>query len=841
MSKVGGTYPPLIHGVSEQKPQYRRQGQVTEQVNMLSDPVHGLARRRGSRWLDETTVTSHANAQAEARLMGEFTFIIEGVEYSLLYRKTASLLPSDKFLILYDKTNNKFIDITYESSTWVSQLISGGVSALTCVGRYVYLAGNTTIPTIVTTDRWSTTANRTKLAAWVRAGTYSRKYTVTVYKSDGTPTSVTYETKPSAYPELLDTSDIDFYEVDGITPRPDYQKDVNDRVNEYNGNVSAWVKEAAEDIQPTNIAQKLVDLLVLAGVAATRVEGTVCVDDSEYVNIEADDNGDNTTFVAVGQEVTDPQRVTRHHYVGKVVRVRPRGGTDEETYYLEARNDSGLTGWQPVTWYEAAGALHTPSSMFAQLIIHDGEGYVAENGAGLEVLAPTSGEHPDFKPSVVGDGASSPVPYFFGRQITWMSVFQDRLMVGSGGTVSSSRTGDYLNFFRRTVLSVLDNDPVEAFAFGSEGDTLRASVEYDKSLIIFGDKRQYGIPGSQLFTPRAPLITNIGAHENGTDAPPVAAGNFVFHGKYAEDRTSLHQLQYGQLLQSPVSYEVSPQLDQYIKGRPIQMCQLTAPNFILFRTDGEARTFYTFRYLDDQGGGQRLFDSWSRWEYAEGLGVIIGVSTYQGSALIFTMRVVGGVTYVVADKCSTSAGLDTAPYFDSQRALSDTPGWHNEADGLSVAANASSEYFLLGGPREQAEELIEEFPGIETALVVGMVSPGMVTPTNPFVMDSQSRPVLTGRLTLTGVTIDLVDTGGVLGFVTRNGVERQALTFEARVIGDSDNLLARQPLHTGQVRLGIGAEARDCSWTLRTVDWLPLTVSGVDWTGQHFNRVRRVS
>lgn len=40
-------YPSLLYGVSQQTPRERQNGQLTEQLNMLSDPVTGIRRRPG--------------------------------------------------------------------------------------------------------------------------------------------------------------------------------------------------------------------------------------------------------------------------------------------------------------------------------------------------------------------------------------------------------------------------------------------------------------------------------------------------------------------------------------------------------------------------------------------------------------------------------------------------------------------------------------------------------------------------------------------------------------------------------------------------------------------------
>ena len=849
MGKVGGNYHAVYFGVSEQEPQDRRPGQMEAQDNMLPDPVRGLVRRRASRHTDEMALSGTGTDawKQEAQRMREFTFVIDGVEYCFLYRKEPSVLGEQLFAYLFNKTTGSFIPIVYEDSSWVDSLISGGVSAVTCVGRYLYIAGNTTIPVATQEQPWDSTANKNKLAAWVRSGAYSRKYTVTLVKPDGSIVQSSYETKPAAYPELLDTSDIAFYLPGTTDPDPEYQKKVNDRVNEYNGLVNEWTKIAADDIQPENIAEKLAEALSIDhGVAASNVRGTVVVDDADYVDIRCDDGADGQTFTAVGKEINDPVRVTRVHWHGKVVRVRPSGASETEVYYLKAVAETeGDTGFTNVTWFESAGVISTPTRMFAQLIIHDGVAYVAQDGAGLEALAPTSGEHPDYKPSTVGDGRSSPLPNFIGTKITMLTVFQDRLLIGTDGIVNCSRPGDYLSFFRKTVLTISDDDPIEMFAQGSEGDTLRSGVLYDRDLVIFGDLKQYAISGRAPLTAKAPSISAVSAHEHSAEAHPVASGNFVFHAKSADGRTSLHQLQIGNLTAAPVSYEVSQQLDSYLSGAPVQLCAITAPNMVVFRTRDNPQYFYMYRYVDDQSGGQRQVDAWFRMHYAPALGSILGVSTYRGDLYIFTMRpsgAPGGAYYVVADRLSLNPTKDQHPHLDSWREYPAADGWHGTAQSLMhAAASETSDQYLIGSVAVDVLELIEQEPGIEDHLKIGVISPGRVHPTNPYMLDQNGRAILGGRLTINNAVLSLDDTGGFSCYRELRGNTTLVKKFEGRVIGGSDNLLDRQPLFRGQISLPLGGETRDLRYWINTETWLPLRITGIEWNGQSFYRVRRVS
>src|SRR5690606_34210099 len=301
------------------------------------------------------------------------------------------------------------------NSTWVNTLVAGGASSLAAIGSYVYIAGNDNRPSATSTNLWQQATNLHRLAAWIRTGKFNTTYTVTLHRADGTTLQVTYKTVTAAYPGTLDTSDIPFYLNDGTTPDPEYQKNVNDRVNEYNSAVNEWIVTSAEQTRPEYIAEQLSDLLVDEGVSSTYLKGSILIDDDEFVDITVDDEGDGTTFFAAGQEITDATYATKYHFHGKIIRVRPSGAGADEAYYLRAELESGETsGFGSVDWFETAGVACTIDNLVAQLYIYNGQACIARNGAGITSIFPASGDHPEYGARKVGDGLTSPVPWFVG-------------------------------------------------------------------------------------------------------------------------------------------------------------------------------------------------------------------------------------------------------------------------------------------------------------------------------------------------------------------------------------------------------------------------------------------
>ncbi|ATI16343.1 tail protein [Caulobacter phage Lullwater] len=855
MAKVSGSYESVVRGVSEQVPQDRRPGQHKAQMNMISDPVRGLARRHGSVMMQEKVLaaaddTKWAAWLADTSQHKSFPFFIGGVEYDLLYRTQAwagGAVSSDTtFLMAFNKDSKQFLPVVAHSDT--ATLKSGGVSAIVNVGKYIFLAGNTIVPTFVGTDRWNSTANLQKLAVWVRGGNYSRTYKVTLLKTDNTKVTVSYKTKSSTYPNLLDTSDIP-------ASASDYQKQVNDRVNAYNGQVTKWIGDAVEDITPANIATKLAAALTTAGITGcTTVGATLCIDNASIVECSVEDGGDGTLLYGVGKDVVNVDKVSATHWPGKIVRVRPKKNNGKDSLYLEALAKDGSTGaFTEVTWRECAGYTMQPVAPFCIATVKSGTLYVAATPATLTSL--TGDAAPTFKVNEVGDDITSPLPYFINKKIDYLGLFQDRLVIGSGAVLLFSRPGDYFNWFRSSVLTKQDDDPIEIYALGAEDDIIKYSTTYDRNMFLFGKRKQYSVNGRQPLTPSSANIVVSASHEDATDAAPQNSGNFVFYCKTRNGLTSVHQVQQGQLADTPESFNISQQLDSYIKGKPVEIVATTAPNTVFVRTTAERNVLYTYAYLDTPAGNERLFDSWSKWGWHAGLGSIVGMSRYDGDLYVYMLRRGlddDGVdrVWLAAERFVLDTGLSPMPYADSLRPITSalTPGpntfLHVGQAIISdtwVAFPKTSAKPFIGVPWSKLSEFQEQYPAYAEAYVgVDYSEDTFVTPTNPYMRDKNGRAIVNGRLTLGRLNIGVADTGGLVVTLSRQDQTSVSTNFNGRLLGRASDLVGSQPIVTTSVPAVVGREVREVEYTIAAKSFLPLTITAIEWTGQYFNNVPRV-
>jgi hypothetical protein len=842
--KAADSYSSLLRGVSQQAPQERSEGQHGEQVNLLSDPVNGLTRRHGSVWLTEQvlaglTTGNLANYLTDTANWTSLDFSTGGKKYVLFIRRQAAVGASTAlpFMIGYNKTDKTFLTLVRNAvDAPLDTLRDNGASAAAAVGKYVFMTANGLPISGTSTNRWDNALNYSYAVVWIRGGAFSRQYSVKVRLQNNTVISTTYTTPSSSFQGTLTTSDI-------LATDPEYTKKVNDRVNAYNGSVTAWIGTSTAAIQPAAIATTLAAQLVTAGLTGTTVVGSHIVFPAalNVKSLEVNDGGDGSLIRGVADEIESIDRTSVVHFVGKVVKVRSRNAA--EAFYLKAiaKDQSVTTGYTEVTWIEGAGVEQAIAGGLLYATVSGSNLYVASSATLLNTII--AGTHPTFSVSAAGDADSAPPPFFIGKQVSYLGTFQNRLLVGCGGVLACSKTEDYLNFFRTTALTLPADDAFEMQPTGSEDDTLRHSVLYDQNLVIFGSKRQYVVSGKIALTPTSANMPVMASYANVDDASPISAGGFIFYAKRGTDYSSVHQIQPGQTDNSPESYPASSQVDSYIIGGIVEMVSATgSPSLLFARTNAARNSLYCFAYLDKPDG--RKMDSWSRWDFNPALGAIIGFSpAVDGLEVFFLRSRTDGTFYVVADYVRVATLLSNAPYLDSNRPYAQVAAGTGSVtltsgSAWAAAFNKTSDRRFTGSLLPDVSALLTSYPG-EPGLTVGALQEAYFIPTNPFMRDNKGKAIISGRLTITKLLVAFKESIGFKWLLSYRNTAPIEVTFNGRILGSPNNLIGIEPITTGKHSVPIGIETREYTLTISARKWYPFTLTAIEWVGQFFNRVQR--
>ena len=931
MSKVSGTYPSLSRGVNQQPFEARLDGQHGEQVNMWSDPVHGLSRRRGttlqSCYTDNVTGPSyHQLPEYKKQELRDFyasyrtvPYVTDGPELQVHYptkpqptwmrsplsggsggirvtRKIQGSGPLQPGADVEPIGFGVFGETEYNATV---EVMFKGVAAACQVGRYMlFMPNNTDFVVPAETDAWAAEQNNS-VALEIRIGVPNRTYKITAVL-DGANYNWSYTTPSSAYSGTLNTADIPATD-------PEYQKKVNDRVNAYNSAVTQWVTTAAQQTRPSYIASQLANALASSiynvGGGAVWEENCIIIlmISNRAVGFTFTDAADGSGVTMAEKTVTSIDALPRFHKSGKIVQIKPeRGGA---SFYVRAVAQPGS---YRVRWEEcpstSQATIQNPmlvmavKNMASSGLTH--VGLARATTSGLAYLAsnkalndPSVLPLPTFNGRQVGDPDSSPAPRFFGKQVTWMGMFQDRLCVAAGNTIDMSEVGNYFNFFRTQTLTVPDSDPVSVYALGSETDTIRHSVIFDRALLLFGDNQQYSIDGRNPVTPSTSTIIQSSAIEDATDCPPVPGGSLVFFGKRREGSAEIFQMEVGDVADTSNFTGLGLQLSDYLPGRPAQLLYVASPSTLFVRVSEAPHSIFVFRFIDQNR--QRVLDSWSRFDYHPAFGIIFGMF-YHEDALYYRVareawKDENGTLWTggredhgfdVLERQSLLPQVPGLPYLDSMRKADrmyagsayNSDWWQKNYPFLATVftrdkiANYSPTdpappkfQYWLHGVQPNIKSLSEwdaafaDIPARDmNYCVTGIPFESYVELTSPVRRDQGGQPIMQGRLTVNRLDVYYKDAGGFEATVTsRYGITKQynsfdwsvndtaygkvtALRFNGRMLGQVSNMVGVIPITTGSTTVFIGRESKDYVCKISSRSWMPLSITRVSWTGQWF-------
>jgi hypothetical protein len=824
--RVSDNYQSVIRGVSEQVPHDRIPGQHWDQDNMTSDPVRGLSRRHGSvqRYVMSLPFPITDVERKDASCRAEHTVFLEGGEWAFMPRNApapGSRLPP---LILVDKDGQNFMEVVYDSPATEAQ-VGEGITSVTAAGRLVLLS-SAKYP-VETTVTKSMDATSDKHCVWVRGGGYSRSFSVTVASGNDDTMTYVYKTMTSYYEGTLDTTTIPW------TSDGSYQKKVNDATNAYNSKVNQHIAKSAADITPENIAKRLWEQMEKENPGMAELHGAYILITKADTVVTVDDGGNGEYIRVTSLEVTAPELVTAQHLHGKVVKVVPKQA-GALPYYLKAEGQ-GHTSFGDVIWRETAGDLITMDWVFFVGIFDEGKLWLAKSPAELGALRPAL-TIPNFSQASSGDSESNPRPEFFEKVITHMRMFQDRLMIVSGSTVFLSKSGDYFNFFRKSVLTLGDDDPIEVFAQGTEDDVITSGVQIDRNVVLCGQRFQYMVPGREMMTPKNPYIGVQATYEGANIVPHTSAGSVLFFCQRRERRLTLQRMQPAVMADRLDAMDASSQLDGYLTGTPRQLVSMTAPGAVFLRTQELTNGFYVYSWLDSEDNSERLFDSWSRWTFSAELGVLAGITVDDSGLLAVTLRDTKDGPALVLDRFTRETAPSELPYFDSITTLEDS---NHVNSGHAAAFGAASENYLLGLPLANVSQLVEQFPGELGELYVGAEYDSHFTLTSPYVRDRNDKIILDARVTISKLVVSLSNSAAMRGSVStdmgktwkvsKSWVSRKAGSW----VLNTQNIAEEET-----VTIPVMKENKAYRCRISSRSWLPMTVASVEWTGQMFTSRR---
>ena len=147
----------------------------------------------------------------------------------------------------------------------------------------------------------------------------------------------------------------------------------------------------------------------------------------------------------------------------------------------------------------------------------------------------------DWEAPKVGDTITNPTPTFVGSTLSDMFFYKNRLGIASEENILLSETGGYYNFYIKTVLNILDTDPIDVAISSTRASKIQYAKPFQGSLFIFTKDSQFEMVSAGVTSPTSISIEPVSSYPMAIDVEPVVSGNSMFFMSITNNKQQLRE------------------------------------------------------------------------------------------------------------------------------------------------------------------------------------------------------------------------------------------------------------------------------------------------------------
>jgi hypothetical protein len=782
MSGYEGAYSTILQGVSQQLPKLRLVGQVTAQDNMVSDIVTNVRRRPGlTKKFHIAFPGEDVNSVRawETDIAGQRVHVFVGVRTGRLL-----VMSEDLSTALYAPTVNPYLVANS------AQDIRG-----TTVGDEFYLLNVTKQPTLGAQSESLFTPDSLGFF-YIRAGTFSKQYKVTVTNSRGA--------------------------IDLIYTTP-------------NGTGAGDAAASTPDAIAAGLAASNP-----AGLAALQVVVEVR---GAFVGVSGNNlpNGILSVVSPSGSSYIQPSNVSKVRTEADLPQILPAGWSGYVMSVGEQRllryyryNDARKEWLECGVWGSPASLTGMPTRL--------------TYAAGVW----TFGDVP-YEGRLAGDEDSNPSPAFcINRKPSGLAAFQNRLVILAGSTVYMSASNNPRRFYRATVTSLLDNDTIAVGSSANSSAEYQYAVPFQKDLLLFSRKYQALIPsGGNAVTPRTATVLLTSAYSVDTLSEPVPVGRtLLFSAPRSSDYFGFMEMVSSQYTDAQyVANDATAHLPKYMGGQCRFGVASSVASMVMFAPSRDTSSLVVYEYSWD--GDTKVQQAWHTWRFKYPV-----ASAYFSNEVINVIFIQNGLLVgCTMDPRQGALNFSSSrrPFLDFNGEITVTdnqctvPSWLTTFDPDAIAGLKLS---VSTGPLAGEEVGIASHVGNVLTTVrsfpSGLVSFGfpyrsLMSPTPPIAQDHNGIKIESAKLTVLRFGISTQNSSEYMVQVTDN------TSLDAEVLDQSTLRFCSTELELGQARYGVASRAVVPARTnadttvlmMYTEGTGELNLTGLDYTGRFNTRIRR--
>ena len=813
MALVSNNIPNLINGVSQQPAALRLASQGEAQENGFSDVVDGLKKRPPTEFKKALVGGAHVNDKLFPHVLRRSFF------------HTYKRSDSEQFTVIYDPETVKMRvydiegNLRYESGTasWdaFGNLISTNNDNLNYLMK-VYGGGH--VP--ITKDDIKATSvadytffvNKTRAVLKSYAPSHSRLFEGMFYlKKTDYAKSYTFQ---------VDNNTIGYWEThDGATAYQAHTLDTSNIMNYVCGRSNS-------NTHALNSQQMDLGNCLLTG--GWRQPYFTLSRTSDFTLTCTDGTG-GTSLFAHKDSIANFTSLPKYCTSGFVIQVNGDNQKKEDDFYVKFDGDESTGTWKecPAPSRPNAPVYHDLSASTMPHTLRQN----ADESFTFGVAQDADGN--SWASRVAGDDATNPFPSFVGTvanpsYITDVFFHRNRLGFLSGENVIFSEASNYFNFFRVTVRSLLDSDPIDVAVSQNEVSDLQAAVPTQDNLMLFSGLTQFSLSADQLLTPSEVTIDQSTKYECDLTARPVSVGTSIYFTHKDGNFSGVRELFTQGDSDTQDAPSVTSHVPEYITGGVRQLIGSSNEDMLMCLTDDNLKECYVYKWYESDR--ERLQSSWSKWVFDEDIEHI----TFNNNKVYFIFNdasfevmSLSNIRTNESNEClldhrtkvetySTFSAMYPRQINDDTVIITDT--------GLVIELTAEGLTFLQSYLAEQGNSV---YFGQRYTFKYQF---------SEQIFKPKDDPTRIARYQLRNISLNYNDTGSFKVVVTRTGrvdgngdLEQDVTNFTGRILSESSNLLGASPeVEEGTLKVGLQSQAKETTITIINDSHLPSTFQNAE-------------
>lgn len=449
-----------------------------------------------------------------------------------------------------------------------------------------------------------------------------------------------------------------------------------------------------------------------------------------------------------------------------------------------------------------------------------------------------------FKHRRVGDEKTNKSPSFVGGKINEMVVFRNRLAILSGNHISLSQAGDFYNFYRTSIASVLDEDRIDASASYKDYVELKQAVVLNENLLLISANAQFLLRGGDILTPNNVVCALASNYEINTKCAPSAVGRRVAFTTISGDSVMIRQLVASQTRDNFLLEEIGAHAPGYIPKTVTRLFHAEAYGLSsLYEPNG--RTLWINSWIYDDKNSRALQNAFHKWTFGKDILYADQAENYiylvEADAII-RMDLRSGVK---------DPGLTCKINLDHRVTAAGVYNAGADTTSFTVPYNPSVGVVVVDAATANPLDIVSSD---STHVVVdGNIANAFIGSTyqsrlkfSRFVMQRKDptgtlTPLFGGRLQLRHIKVLFSGAGFLRGVVSLPGRDPSILG-DAVAQGELADItsLGENPVVTGEIRIPIQGNATTAVVSVVCESYLPCALLSAEWTGYWHERTQRI-